>query len=269
MADASAALDSSSNRINNSVINFGHIGSSELFEAGLKLSGRDDSLFFSIARYDQTRTNVSADEDDPTLGAYVTSTEARGVEAELKWVPVRGLSLSLFGLRQKIKYSPNTGGNIFLNARALGFTDVVDPATGEVIFPAEAFLYGGRANIVLPDNMPEFEQYEANPETQAGGYVTYQVPGNIKAISGAGFTFSTNYTSEVCTGRLCTITVPSSTTSNMSLFGTIGNIYLKFDVTNLTDESEYRPRLNNSAADILLQAMPGRRYAFTARVSFE
>jgi outer membrane receptor protein involved in Fe transport len=267
-ADASAALDSSSNRINSATIEHGHIGSSELVEAGIKLSGFDDALFFSLARYDQTRTNVSADEDDPTLGAYVTSTEARGVEAELKWIPKRGMSVSLFGLRQKIKYSPNTGANLNLSARALGFMDVVDPATGEVIYPAEAFLYGGRANIVLPDNMPEFQKWTNNPESQAGGYITYQFPRNIKGLSSAGFTFGGNYTSDVCSGRLCTITIPSVTTLNASVFGTLGSVYFKLDVTNLTDESFYRPRLNNNAADMLLQAMPGRRYALTARMSF-
>jgi hypothetical protein len=44
---------------------------------------------------------------------------------------------------------------------------------------------------------------------------------------------------------------------------------LKFDVTNLSDESYYRPRQLNASAEQLLTAMPGRRFSITAKMNFK
>ncbi len=101
----------------------------------------------STGAYRQTRTDISAS-DDPTIGAEVSSTVSKGWEAEVKFAPLPDMYVSLYGLRQKTRYLYNLGGNVLVDARTLGFRDVVDPVTGAVIYPAEAFLYGGRAFLV-------------------------------------------------------------------------------------------------------------------------
>ena len=57
---------------------------------------------------------------------------------------------------------PNVGSTQLVDARTLGFQDVLD-AQGNVIYPAEAFLYGGRTRIVLPGGMEEYARNKAIP----------------------------------------------------------------------------------------------------------
>jgi len=262
MAESSVTLDGSNNRLSNGLVNIGHIGSSELKEAGIKSSMFRDKVFLTIAAYEQSRTNVSYEDDDTLLSADVSSTVTKGYEAELKLIPLRGLNISLFGLKQNTKFLPNRGETLVVDARTLGFVDVIDPATGQVIYPAEAFLYGGRARIRLPDGMAAFENRPTQPEYQFGGNASYQLP------SGLGFTISANYMSDVCGGRICIVELPSVTTGNLGVFTTYKNWDLKFDVNNVTDEDYYRPRQYNTTADMLYTAMPGRRYSFTAKMNF-
>ena len=77
-------------------------------------------------------------------------------------------------MRQETEFTPNTGGALLVDARTLGFEDVRD-AAGNVIYPAEAFMYGGRTRIVLPADMPEFATKQGNPRTQFGLSTQYQL----------------------------------------------------------------------------------------------
>jgi iron complex outermembrane recepter protein len=262
IAQSSVTLDGSNNRLSNSLVDLGHIGSSELKEAGVKSSMFRDKLFLTVAAYEQSRTNVSYEDDDTLLSADVSSTMTEGYEIELKLIPIRGLNISIFGLKQETKFTPNRGEVVVVDARTLGFVDVVDPATGQVIYPAEAFLYGGRARIRVPDGLAAYEMRPTQPEYQYGGNASYQM------ANGLGFTVSANYMSEVCGGRVCMVELPSVTTANFGIFTSFKNWDLKFDVNNLTDEDYYRPRQYNTSADTLYTAMPGRRYSFTAKMNF-
>jgi outer membrane receptor protein involved in Fe transport len=262
MAHATATLDGTNNRLSDSLVNLGHLGESEIKEAGVKSSLFNNSLFITFATYEQSRINVSYEDDDTLLSADVSSTITKGQEVEIKWIPFRGFNVSLFGVKQETKFNPNKGGQFLVDARFLGFQDVVDPATGQVLFPAEAFLYGGRASIVLPDNMKAYDTRPTQPEYQYGTNMSYMFE------NGMGFTLSGNYMSEVCGGRMCLVELPSVTTGNLGVFATIKDWELKFDVTNLTDKDYYRPRQYNTAADMLYTAMPGRRFALTAKMNF-
>ncbi len=99
---------------------------------------------------------MASTEDPAVINAYATATATRGLELEVKWVPSRSFSASFYALHQRTTYDPNAGGALLVDARTLGYQDVLD-ANGNVIYPAEAFLYGGRARIVLPDDMSEFD----------------------------------------------------------------------------------------------------------------
>lgn len=267
LARSSLTLDGNNNRMGNAVVLAGHVGDATLKEAGIKASLLQDKLFLSVAGYEQRRTSVTENPDDPLLDAEVTSTIGRGIETEIKWVPSRGLALSVFGLKQEVKFNPNTGGAFNFDARALGFMDVLDEA-GNVVYPAEAFLYGGNARIMLPDGMPEYVLRTNNPEYQAGFNVNYIVPQGKGFFSGFGFTVSGNWNSEVCSSRICLIELPAEKTANLGIYKTFRSLELKLDVTNLTDEMFYRPRQYNANAGKLLNAAPGRRFSITAKMNF-
>lgn len=261
LAESSLALDSNNNSLDNATITEGHIGSAELKEVGIKASFLGGKLQVATAAYRQTRTDISRS-DDPTIGAEVSSTETEGWETEIKYAPVSNMYMSLYGLTQKSTYLFNTGGNILVDARTLGFQDVVDPATGAVIYPAEAFLYGGRAFLTLPAGLPEYTEKFGNPSTQVGLTAAYQMK------NGLGFTLSANHLSSTYSGRLQLIELPAATTANLGVSYDVASWHLKFDVFNLTDERYFRARTGDTLADALVSVMPDRRYQFTARMSF-
>jgi len=140
--------------------------------------------------------------------------------------------------------------------------DITD-AAGNVIYPAEAFMYGGRPSIQIPDNLPQYLYKPSNPEYQVGLNVSYDMPW------GLGATFSANYNSDVCAARLCVVKMPAVTIYNAGLRKTFRNWEVKLDATNFTNEHAYRPRQYNGSAGELITAMPLARYNFTARFNFK
>jgi iron complex outermembrane receptor protein len=262
-AEASIALDGNNNTLSDAIINSGHIGSAKITEVGMKTSMFGDKLFFSVAGYEQTRTNVTnSDDDSAIVDAFASSTITRGAEVEFKWVPARNLFVSLYGMTQKTKFDPNIGGTLLVDARALGFKDVIDPATGKVLYPAEAFLYGGRSRIILPDDMSEYQYKSGNPEQQYGLSMNYQMQ------NGLGVTFSGNRFSEVCTGRLCLVELPAYNIANAGIFYDYKNWHAKFDLYNIFDERYFKPRTGDTLGDALAQAMPDQRWQLTVKIDF-
>jgi outer membrane receptor protein involved in Fe transport len=261
IAEESLALDENNNKYSNAVIDAGHIGEARLVEAGVKTALLDDRLFLSTALYDQARIGVSADDDPAVLDAHVSSTTTRGFETELKWKPRDNLMLSFYGLQQQTEYAPNVGANVMVDARALGFMDVVD-AAGNVVYPAEAFLYGGRSFMVLPPGMPDYAEKNGNPETQLGVVAQYELR------SGLGLAFSGNYFSSVYAGRLKLVELPAAQVFNFGLVWKVGHWHVKYDVLNLLDERYFRPRTGDTLGDSLVSAMPGRRWQVTLRMRF-
>jgi outer membrane receptor protein involved in Fe transport len=261
LARASVALDANNNALTNAVIKNGHIGESGLKEIGLKASLLEDRLFLTAAGYEQSRI-IAADEDPAVVATtYATATATRGVELEMKWVPHPNVFASVYAMHQRTKFDPNLGGALLVDARTLGFQDVVD-AQGNVIYPAEAFLYGGRSRIVLPDNMPQYAIKQGNPETQLG------ISAHYRFHNGFGATFSGNYFSSTCSGRLCAVTLPSATLLNASGFWESDPWHVKLDVLNLTNERWFRARSGDALGDPLAQAMPDRRWQLTLRFTF-
>jgi hypothetical protein len=262
VAESSLTLESNNNSMDNAVIMNGHIGEARLRELGLKTTALDEKLFFSTALYEQTRISITESDDPSVIGAEVSATITEGWEAEVKWVPLANAFMSFYALRQQTEFDPLTGGGNFLvNARTLGFQDVLD-ANGNVIFPAEGFLYGGRSFLVMPNDVPGFEVKRGNPETQLG------LSGNYQFDSGVGLTFSMNYFSSVYTGRLMLVELPSTQTVDAGVFWDFSRFHVKVDVLNLTDERYFRARTGDTLSDALASAMPGRRWQATIRAEF-
>jgi hypothetical protein len=264
MATASAVLDGANNVLGGNAIDApgGFIGESELKEVGLKATFFGGKLLFTTAAYEQSRTDLSNNPDDPTAGADVTSSEARGVEVELKWVPTKDIFLQAYALFQEIEYIFATNANIELTGSQLGFVDVVDPVTGEVLYPADAFIYGGRNTVSLPAEFrSQYITRNGNPETQVGFNGSWQITKSFGVNVGA------NWFSETPVTRIETITLPETTVFNAGLTWTGGNWHVQLSGTNLGDEQYYRSR-NGDTRTLLLSSMPGRAWALTLKHDF-
>lgn len=266
IARSSLALDGSDNRIGDNIIAAGHIGSAELKEAGIKSSLFKNTVFLTGSVYEQTRIILQSPDEDPaaaaaTAGAFASSTKTTGAEFEVKWVPTKQFFVTAYALSQETEFRPNSGGTMLVDARTLGFQDVVD-ASGKVIYPAEAFLYGGRSRVTLPDGVDAFKLKGGNPEVQAAVTAGYTLR------SGLGFTFSSNYLSAVNTGRLGIVRLPRNTTYNANVFYGTSKWSVKLDLFNVLDERYFKPRTGDTLGDALAQAMPGRRWQVTFRRNF-
>jgi hypothetical protein len=263
VAESSLTLESNNNSMSNAVILAGHIGEARLREAGVKVAMLDDKLFFTTAFYEQSRISVSQNDDPAVIDAEVSSTLTEGWEGEVKWVPNSNVFLSFYALNQRTEFESVTGGGNFLvNAAVLGFQDVLD-ADGNVIYPAEAFLFGGRTFLEMPTELsPLYPIKRGNPETQLG------ITAQYKLDNGLGFTVSGNHFSSVYSGRLMLVELPSTTTMDLGVFMDVGRFQVKVDAMNLTDERYFRARTGDTLSDALAQAMPGRRWQATIRASF-
>jgi hypothetical protein len=260
MAQSSLLLSRSNDLLQRSVVAAGHIGEAELKELGIKGSFLDGKLVWTTAAYEQTRTDVR-DPDDPTASADVSSTLARGVETEVKWLPSRNFYLSMYLLSQNAEYTVDSGATIYLTAAQMGFQDVVDPLTGDVLYPAEAFFYGGKANVSLPANNEQFRERVTNPEQQAGFSGTWTIRDNLRILFGG------TWFSEVWADRVKTLMVPEALVFNLGVSWDKGPWHVRFNGYNVNDEQYFRPR-NSDTNATLMSSMPGTRAEFTAKYEF-
>jgi outer membrane receptor protein involved in Fe transport len=259
VAESSLTLESNNNRMPNAVIRHGHVGKARLVEAGVKAGLLDERLFFSLAHYRQERLDVTEENSLALESADASATSTRGWEMELKWVPVEALFVSMYAVHQRTRFLPNSGDNILVDARTLGFTDIRDD-TGKVLYPAEAYLYGGRSFLALPAGMEAYAEKQGNPDTQAGVSAQYQLNESL------GFTLSANYFSSVHTGRLRQVRLPSSQVYNAGIHVDRGKWHWKLDLGNLLDERYFRPRTGENLGETLVSAMPGRSWLVTLRL---
>ena len=244
----------SSTTINN------HIGKAELLEGGLKGSFLRDKLIVTVSAYTQKRANVERP-DDPLAGATVSSTVTRGFESEVKWVPSKRFSLTGYAMWMNSHYAVDTTATVDLPASVLGFKDVVDPATGKVIYPANAFLYGGLASVVLPAGSPTYRAFYTQPERQFGAN------GNFLFKNGFGFLLGGTYAPAFYADRLRTLKLPAAAVINTGLSWDQAPWHVRLNVFNLADAEYYRPR-NRDFDPERVSAMPTRRWELTLKTDF-
>jgi iron complex outermembrane receptor protein len=263
LAKSSVSLDGANNimLVNTVTAPGGHIGSAELKEGGLKGAWLNDKLTFTGAYFVQTRTDISS-AADPTAGAEVSSTETKGTETELRWTPMRELSIQAYAIWMKAKYivdAPVT--TMELDARTLGFQDVYAD-DGSLLYPAEAFLYGGRWNITIPTELlPQYRDKVGTPEQQ------YGINANYTMKNGVGFLLGGTYFSSTYADRLKTLELPAAFNLNAGVTYDKGNWHLRVNGYNVLDEVTFRAR-NTDTGTNLLSVMPGARYEVTAKLDF-
>jgi iron complex outermembrane receptor protein len=151
--------------------------------------------------------------------------------------------------------------NLQMSARDLGFVAVIDPATGAVLYPAEAFFFGGKSSVVLPSNFEGYRERHGQPETQAGINMNYSFE------SGVGLIFGATYHSEAWADRLRTVSFPGATVYNAG-FTFEKNLWnMRVNGYNVTDENYLRAGIFGGPG--AASSMPGRRWEFTARREFD
>jgi outer membrane receptor protein involved in Fe transport len=259
-AKSSLTLDNSNNIIQPSVVaqSEGFIGEAELTEVGIKNSWFNNKLTVTVAGYQQSRTDVRTP-DDPGAGADVSSTEYKGVEASFAWAPTRGLYVGGYVLTQKGEYTVDSGFNAEVDGRSLGFSDIVAP--DGTVYPAEAFLYGGRFAVAVPANQPQFRDRTGDPEVQAGLNSTFRMN------NGWGFLVSSNYFEGAWADRIKSIRLPKAITVDAGITFDTAKWHLKASVYNLTDERYWQAR-SADTNPIIVTAKPGSTWELMLKYDF-
>ncbi|MET0660350.1 MAG: TonB-dependent receptor plug domain-containing protein [Steroidobacteraceae bacterium] len=268
-ANSSLTLDGSNNIITASTIQTastgvynGFIGEAYLREVGIKGSFLGGKLQTTLAGFKQSRNDVTSPED-PSAGADVSSTETKGIEMEVKWVPTRDLYLSAYYSHMKQEYivAPSSTSTFEVNGRQVGFQDIVDPDTGELLYPAEAFLYGGRSTTVIPLGSTGYDERVGYPVDQASIQSTWQIG------RGWGVLLSGNWFSDVWANRQKTIKVPEAYVFNAGVTYDLGKLHLKLNGYNISDERYFRPASGDTNGQ-LISVMPGARWELSMKLDF-
>jgi hypothetical protein len=98
-------------------------------------------------------------------------------------MPLPGLFLTGYALAQHGVYMVGApSGTTFLaSGQDLGFQNVVDPATGKVVYYANDFLYGGSPSVIVPTGDKRFADRTGDPTRQ------FAWSANYKLVNGLGF----------------------------------------------------------------------------------
>ena len=266
-AKESLTLDGSNNILQPSVVwqgnpvtpTHGHIGQAKMKEVGVKSTLFHDKLFLTLDGYEQTRNDVTANVD-PSAAADVNSIRYRGVEFEFKWVPIKELYVGGYVLGQKGRYIVDASFNAEVDGRQLGFQDVIDPVTGNR-YPAEAFLYGGRFQAIVPAGQSQYRDRAGDPQIQAGLNGTYKIGG------GFGFLFSSNYFDATWANRTKTIRLPRAITFDSGLTYDKNKWQLRLTGYNVFNERYWQAAASDANA-VLVTAKPGATWEFQIRKNF-
>ena len=141
----------------------------------------------------------------------------------------------------------------------LGFADVKD-ASGKVIYPAEAFTWGGQSTINVPvDVALETPGY---PNLQFGSSANYMFR------FGLSLGMSMNYNTAVQSGWSQKLILPAYALWNTSVGYKWKGWTVKADVMNAFDKVYFKARIGGSAGDQLLTAGLPRRFLYTLSKQF-
>ncbi len=216
----------------------------------------------TVAAYEQSRSDVSSP-SDPSVGVEVSSSIFRGIETEIKWAPIRDLYMSAYALFQHGEYSvpPAPITVVDITGTLAGFQDVKD-ASGKVIYPANAYFYGGRLQVNVPSAiMSQYMDRTGTPETQLGYTSTYQINRNF------GVLVNGTYFSKTWADRLKTVRLPEAWVWNAGATWDVKKWHFKMNGYNVFDRRYFRARNSDTSLGVA-SAMPTARWEFTFKSDF-
>lgn len=230
-------------------------------EVGIKGSIFKDRFYWAMSAYQQGKTSVSLD----TNGAEITSgsvdaSVSKGLEIEIRWVPNKQFYLTAYAVSQKSTTKVLAGTrSARVAGTLLGFADVKD-SSGNVIFPAEAFSWGGQNTVNVPvDTVLETPGY---PNLQLG------TSANFAFKSGLSFGISGNYNQEVQSGFAQKLILPSYAQWNANVGFAWKGWKMKVDVMNAFDRLYFKSRIGGGSGDSLISVSLPRRFQYTISKTF-
>ncbi len=238
----------------------GFLFGSELTELGLKFSLMGNSLFGSVAIYDQERQVK-----DP-FGNVSDETSA-GFELELNYLVTDNWSLTAAYTAQEFKMPPpgpcGSGSGEFL---------VIAPTHPSVnLFGAPVTAeqgYGGLFAALNASCLPELAGgYEVTtiPDDVLTAFVTYTSNKTQQGIFGA--TLGATYVSETSGVTAGAVVLPSYTTVRAALFLDRDRFRITARIDNLFDETYFRP-LQGVYQEVSVLPGTGRTFQITGAINF-
>jgi len=224
-----------------------HRRSASSRECGRQGAWLDGKLFFTGAAFQQRRTDVSENDDPTVISAYPLRRSPAAGRWSSNGCRLRETVRSGYARGRLPSTTPTSGAAARGRPRAR--LSGHHRCAGHVIYPAEAFLYGGRSYVQLPNGMPQYATKQGNPPP-VGFAASYQ------PAQRSGLHAQRNYFSSTCSGRLCLVRLPSADVFNVGTFWNLGAWSLKLDIFNVANERYFRARTGDTLGDVLAQAMP-------------
>ncbi len=243
------------------ITNGGVYEDATLKEVGIKGSMFNDRIYWAASGYQQGKTSVTLD----TSGAEITSgsvdaSVAKGAKFEVRWVPNKQFYMTAYIVSQKSTTKVLSGTkSVRIAGSLLGFADVKD-ASGKVIFPAEAFSWGGQNTVNVPVGV--VLETPGYPSLQMGSSVNYAFKSGL--MLGA----SMNYNSEVACGWSQRLILPAYALWNGTVGYRMKGWTMKVDVMNAANKIYFKSRIGGGAGDALISAGIPRRFQYTVSKTF-
>jgi iron complex outermembrane receptor protein len=262
-AKASAALTGSAQTIPFTNIQAGDIlSAANLKEYGFKGSVMDGKLYYALAQFEQTRNgNVLTEGDTNT----VRSTKAEGTEIELRYVPNKHwtfMTTASFIEVTRIGMIPGTYRSATVTAEYLGFKDVKD-ADGNVLYPANANLWGGNPALIIDNGDPKYWKVGQYPDSIYTAFVGYNWDNGFDASVNVSYVSENQASYDVPD----LLTLPSYTLTNVSVGWKNKNWRVAVNIRNALDEEYWTPN-QGAAGGTLLQAGIPRNYELSVTRNF-
>jgi iron complex outermembrane receptor protein len=249
ISESSAVLSQSDQSLTYGNVNSGNIlAAATLKEVGFKGSTLGDKLYYAVSAYEQIRSSSIEEEGV----SFIRSTKNKGIEVEARWVPNKNISVILTGTFQSIHWHKAGIQNALVTASYLGFQDVLDPATGTVLFPADAFLFGGNPQVRVNTNDPKYSKFGQYPDTVVGAFFGYNFD------NGFGFSWNSTYVSDVSASSVVPdlLILPSSFSHAAALYWNSENWRVALNIRNVTDELMWTPNSGSFGGTLLQTGLP-------------
>jgi iron complex outermembrane receptor protein len=217
------------------------LNGAELRELGIKSSLFGNKLFTTLTAYRQTRTSFSVDT------GQVLSTLAKGIEAEVRWVPNKHFSFTAGGTWQKTIYVPIRAFTVSVPPSFFGLPD------GD--------YYGGRLQTTLTGQ----QQYIERP-----GYPDKVLTATGTYFFGTGWSvnLSSAYQASVPAARLQDVILPSALTFDSAVSYDTKLWGFRLGISNLTNEKYFTPNSPDGTGELIVIPAPERAYKGTVTYKF-
>jgi outer membrane receptor protein involved in Fe transport len=250
-AKSSSALTGTFQEINYSNVNTRAILSeASLEEAGFKGKFLDEKAQYSVSFFDQVRTGNVIVEGE----SYNRSTRNEGAEIELRYAPNRNWSFILsatYMIINRVGLDPAGTRPAAVSANYLGISDIRD-AGGNIVVPANAYLYGGNAAVNIPNRDRDYDRFGQYPEWVLGSFVGYNWDNGWNVSWSANRVDSVAASSEIPD----LLILPSYLTHNFSV--AYDNKTWRFGLTvrNAFDEEYFVPNNGSFGGQLLQPGLP-------------